>query len=240
MRIRFNVGLEPEFYDSHGYAIECLRRWQQKEKSRNDASDIVLQRRIQFHRDLYLSGLFLYELAPQLPTMLTQMLLPDSVSEQTLTNLLSSAGLALAPPAETGISEQQWSKLTDMLAEIKQTADVPATAPSDIEQSTTNLNAIELQLQQLHQLVQQGQEQLSSMQNHQSEAQTSQTDLELTAQLNQLQQGQQQLMAQITSLSNKVNQGLGHQQGNSQDTTLAPSLATQLERASRVKAKGLW
>ncbi|MGS0725812.1 hypothetical protein ACVBKF_06460, partial [Shewanella sp. 0m-11] len=75
MRIRFNVGLEPEIYDSHSYAIKTLRGWQQQEKARNDETDIVLQRRIQFHRDLYLSGLFLHELAPQLPSMLTQTLL---------------------------------------------------------------------------------------------------------------------------------------------------------------------
>ncbi|GIU05931.1 MULTISPECIES: hypothetical protein [unclassified Shewanella] len=256
MRIRFNVGLEPELFDSHSYAIKCLRLWQQEEKSRNDETDTVLQRRIQFHRDLYLSGLFLHELAPQLPSMLTQTLLQDKVNSQTLAYQIKSAGLSLEPATENGLSEQQWQKLSSML----ETASL-ANSQSEL----ANLTAIEQQLAQLQQLMLEGQEQLSSVLTHsatnQAEARNkgarnkekSQTEVssetvqqqpDFSAQLSQLKQGQEKLMAQMKSLSSQLAQvsgtSLANHSANDASNQETPSLETQLERARRVKSKGLW
>ena len=235
MRIRFNVGLEPELFDSHSYAIQCLRLWQQEEKARNDETDIVLQRRIQFHRDLYLSGLFLHELAPQLPSMLTQTLLQDRVNCQTLASQLSSVGLSLQPAGENGLSDKQWQKLTAMLEE--------ASLPSQPVE-TQNLTAIEQQLQQLQLQVEHGQEQISNMLNHLPEATSSQPQTDLTAQFDQLKQGQDKLMAQMKSLTSQLAQvsatSLANHSANDDSNQETPSLETQLERARRVKSKGLW
>ncbi|ABV88761.1 hypothetical protein [Shewanella pealeana] len=246
MRIRFNVGLEPELFDSHSYAIKCLRLWQQEEKARNDETDTVLQRRIQFHRDLYLSGLFLHELAPQLPSMLTQTLLQDKVNCQTLACQIKSAGLSLEPAAESGLSEPQWQKLSAMLE---------AASSAKQQSEPSNLTAIEQQLAQLQQLMLDGQEQLSSVLTHaeashaassntesnQPElgAENGQQQVDFTSQFNQLKQGQEKLMAQMKSLSSQLAQVSGTALANkpANDT---PSLETQLERARRVKSKGLW
>ncbi|MGS0681527.1 hypothetical protein ACVBIL_10225 [Shewanella sp. 125m-7] len=226
MRIRFNVGLEPEIYDSHSYAIKTLRGWQQQEKARNDETDIVLQRRIQFHRDLYLSGLFLHELAPQLPSMLTQTLLQDKVNCQTLVCQIRSAGLSLESSEDNGLSEQQWLKLTSMLE--------GASLPNQ-QSEPLNLSSIEQQLEQL----QQGQEQLSKLFNNlPAVADTVQphAELDLAAQFSQLKQGQDKLMAQIKSLSSQLAQTPASAPANDE----TPNLETQLERARRVKSKGLW
>ncbi|MEZ9593337.1 hypothetical protein AB4298_01740 [Shewanella sp. 10N.261.52.F9] len=251
MRIRFNVGLEPELFDSHSYAIQCLRLWQQEEKARNDETDIVLQRRIQFHRDLYLSGLFLHELAPQLPSMLTQTLLQDKVNSQTLACQLKSAGLVLEPAAENGLSELQWQKLSTML----EAASLPKQQSEPL-----NLTAIEQQLAQLQQLMLEGQEQLSSALTHSAASQaearnneTSQTEVsddtklhqpDFSAQLSQLKQGQEKLMAQMKSLSSQLAQvsvsTVANSSANDASNLETPSLETQLERARRVKSKGLW
>lgn len=221
MRIRFSVGLEPEVHDSHGYAIKALRLWQQQEKARNDEPDIVQQRRTQFHRDLYLSGLFLHELAPQLPSMLSQTLLQDKVNCQTLACQLRSAGLTLADE-DKGLSEQQWQKLTAML----EGASVPQ------QTSKVDFSAIEQQLEQL----QQGQAQLSDQLSQLPAAETAQPQADLATQFSQLKQGQDQLMAQIKALRSQFAQAPAT--ATTPDDT--PSLTTQLERASRVKSKGLW
>lgn len=223
MRIRFNVGLEPEIHDAHSYAIKALRRWQQQEKARNDEPDIVQQRRTQFHRDLYLSGLFLHELAPQLPSMLSQTLLQDKVNCHTLACQLHSAGLALDASEDKGLSEQQWQKLTAMV----ERANVPQPT------SNVDFSAIEQQLEQL----QQGQEQLShQLSQLPAVAETAQPHAELATQFSQLKQGQEQLMAQIKALRSQLAQTPATPAAPDD----APSLTTQLERASRVKSKGLW
>ncbi|WP_299804215.1 hypothetical protein [uncultured Shewanella sp.] len=247
MRIRFNVGLEPELFDSHSYAIKILRHWQQEEKARNDETDIVLQRRIQFHRDLYLSGLFLHELAPQLPSLLTQTLLQDKVNSQTLACQIKSAGLSLEPAAENGLSEQQWQKLSTML----ETANLPKQQSESLK-----LTAIEQQLAQLQQLMLEGQEQLNSAltesaasQSEASNKETSQTEVsaetkqhhaDFSAQLSQLKQGQDKLIAQMKSLSSQLSLASVNAPANDDSASIAPSLDTQLERARRVKSKGLW
>lgn len=242
MRIRFNVGLEPELFDSHSYAIKCLRLWQQEEKARNDETDTVLQRRVQFHRDLYLSGLFLHELAPQLPSMLTQTLLQDKVNCQTLACQIKSAGLSLEPAAENGLSEPQWQKLSAMLE---------AASSAKQQSEPPNLTAIEQQLAQLQQLMLDGQEQLSSVLTHapasQPElgAENGQQQVDFSSQFNQLKQGQEKLMAQMKSLSSQLAQvsatALANNSANDDSASAdTPSLETQLERARRVKSKGLW
>lgn len=222
MRIRFSVGLEPEVHDSHGYAIKVLRLWQQQEKARNDEPDVVQQRRIQFHRDLYLSGLFLHELAPQLPSMLSQTLLQDKINCQTLDGQLRSVGLTLAADENKGLSEPQWQKLTAML----EGASVPQ------QTSNVDFSAIEQQLEQL----QQGQAQLSDQLSQLPAAETAQPQADFATQLSQLKQGQDQLMAQIKALRSQFAQAPAT--ATTPDDT--PSLTTQLERASRVKSKGLW
>lgn len=239
MRIRFNVGLEPELFDSHSYAIKCLRLWQQEEKARNDETDTVLQRRIQFHRDLYLSGLFLHELAPQLPSMLTQTLLQDKVNCQTLACQIKSAGLSLEPAAENGLSEPQWQKLSAMLE---------AASSAKQQSEPPNLTAIEQQLAQLQQLMLDGQEQLSSALAPASQpelgAENGQQQADFSSQFNQLKQGQEKLMAQMKSLSSQLAQvsatALANKPANDSACADTPSLETQLERARRVKSKGLW
>ncbi|WP_108945516.1 hypothetical protein [Shewanella halifaxensis] len=248
MRIRFNVGLEPEFYDSHSYAIKCLRLWQQEEKARNDESEVVLQRRIQFHRDLYLSGLFLHELAPQLPAMLTQTLLQDRVNCQTLASQLSAAGLSLQPAGENGLSDKQWQKLTAMLEEASVSAQQAA---------AVDLTEVEQQLSQLQQQMLEGQAQLNSVLANATENLVTQTQAaasatpaqdsqqaEFSAQLEQLKQGQDKLMAQMKSLSSQLAQvsvgALANNSAANDNSADTPSLETQLERARRVKSKGLW
>ena len=109
---------------------------------------------------------------------------------------------------------------------------------------TQNLTAIEQQLQQLQLQVEHGQEQISNMLNHLPEATSSQPQTDLTAQFDQLKQGQDKLMAQMKSLSSQLAPvsatSLANHSANDASNQETPSLETQLERARRVKSKGLW
>lgn len=139
MRIRFNVILEPEIYDSHRFAIKSLRLWHQQEKERKDQAETVQQRRDLFHRDIYLSGLFLHKLAPQLPAMLSQTLLLEKVNCQTLAQLTAMLNnlptLQASPMADTDLTTQ-FSQLKQgqdkLMAQInalgRQLSPSPATA----------------------------------------------------------------------------------------------------------------
>ncbi|GIU19479.1 hypothetical protein [Shewanella sp. MBTL60-007] len=234
MRIRFNVSLEPELYDSHSYAIASLRQWQQAEKERDDDSDTALVRRNRFHRNLYLSGLFLHELAPQLPSMLVQMLQQDKVNCKTLASQVRAVGLPLENANTRALTEPQWQKLTSLL----ESANLPE-APVEALGETALISELALeQLQQQLSLLQQGQQQmLTALADLAAGAASTETGSDFSAHFSQLKRGQDKLMTQINTLREQVS-------GSAIPTTQAladsPSIETQLERASRVKSKGLW
>ncbi|MCG9728667.1 hypothetical protein L1D44_02200 [Shewanella sp. Isolate13] len=234
MRIRFNVSLEPEIYDSHSYAIASLRQWQQAEKERDDDPDTALVRRNRFHRNLYLSGLFLHELAPQLPSMLVQMLQQDKVNCKTLASQVRAVGLPLENANTRALTEPQWQKLTSLL-ESTNLPEHPVEAPS--ETAVISELALE-QLQQQLSLLQQGQQQmLTALTDLSAGAASTETGSDFSDHFSQLKRGQDKLMSQINALREQVS-------ASAIPTTQAladsPSIETQLERASRVKSKGLW
>lgn len=236
MRIRFNVSLEPEIYDCHSYAITSLRQWQQTEKERDDQADTALQRRNRFHRNLYLSGLFLHELAPQLPSMLAQMLQQDKVNCKTLASQVRAVGLPLENANTRALTEPQWQKLTALL-ESASLAEAPVQTPVETASFTTNELALE-QLQQQLSLLQQGQQQmLTALADLAATPVSAVSGSDFSDNLSQLKRGQDKLMSQINALREQVS-------GSGIPTTQAladsPSIETQLERASRVKSKGLW
>ncbi|GIU30307.1 hypothetical protein L2719_09535 [Shewanella schlegeliana] len=237
MRIRFNVSLEPELYDSHSYAITSLRQWQQVEKEREDEADTALVRRNRFHRNLYLSGLFLHELAPQLPSMLVQMLQQDKVNCKTLASQVRAVGLPLENANSRALTEPQWQKLTSLLESANLAAPPVETAVINAPATAINELALE-QLQQQLSLLQQGQQQMLTTLSDIAATQVSAgTGSDLSDHFSQLKRGQDKLMSQINALREQVS-------GSAIPTTQAladsPSIETQLERASRVKSKGLW
>ncbi|SDJ38475.1 hypothetical protein SAMN04488540_107158 [Ferrimonas sediminum] len=249
MRIRCSFTLEPELHGSHQYAVDTLRQWQQQERGRGDSKEVAQQRRNGFHRDLYLSGLFLQQLSPQLPAMLAQALVEERLQGQTLTQLLAASGVSVDSDSGAGLSDGQWTKLTSMLK-------TSMAAPK----ASTEVNLAPLQ-QQLEQLVKQPQTTQPDSDLSGALAQLEQQQQQILAQLQQLasqggtpdaqpdshvdfgsqfvalKQGQDKLMAQLKALRSQVSNGNAIPAGADSEV---PSLDTQLALASKVKSKGIW
>ncbi|WP_028110697.1 hypothetical protein [Ferrimonas futtsuensis] len=244
MRIRCSFTLEPEQHQSHSHAVERLRQWQQREKSLGGDNQAQLARRNAFHRDLYLSGLFLHQCSPQLTAQLSAHLgepNPEAALQQCLTN----AGL---PPSGDGaLSDGQWQQLTSMLKTAMATPKPEVTTDlralsrqlEQVEQKLSiipqsqaspvepNLPALEAQLAQLVECQQALMEKIDALPGR------SQPDF--SPSLLQLKQGQEKLMSQLKGLKGQLTQP-----GTAAAEPEPANLDSRLEKASRVKAKGIW
>ncbi|WP_417350177.1 hypothetical protein [Ferrimonas sp.] len=244
MRIRCSFTLEPEQHQSHNHAVERLRQWQQREKSLESDSQVQLARRNAFHRDLYLSGLFLHQLSPQLTAQLSARLgepNPDAALQQCLSN----AGLLQS--GEGALSDGQWQQLTSMLKTAMATPKPEA---------TTDLSALSQQLEQVEQKLSTipessspaGKPDLSALEGQLAQLVACQQALmekfdalpernqpDLSPSLLQLKQGQEKLMSQLKGLKGQL-----VQPGTGTTEPEPARLESQLEKASRVKAKGIW
>lgn len=128
MRIQCTFNLAPELHEQHDFAIENLRAWQISEKARNDDKDIAQQRRSIFHRDIYLSGLYLHQLSPDLPKRVSEQYKPSGVSAKGLTQqvalfddeLLTSANMPIEQASGIVLDDSQWLKFEGLLAEQQQ------------------------------------------------------------------------------------------------------------------------
>lgn len=124
MRIQCTFNLAPELHKQHSFAIDNLRAWQETEKSRGDDKDIALQRRSHFHRDIYLSGLYLHQVSADLPRLISEQYHVDGVSAARLMKQISlfddtESDPAIEPSLATshqGLEEAQWQQLEAILA----------------------------------------------------------------------------------------------------------------------------
>ncbi|WP_282166563.1 hypothetical protein [Shewanella japonica] len=124
MRIQCTFNLAPELHKQHSFAIDNLRAWQETEKSRGDDKDIALQRRSHFHRDIYLSGLYLHQVSADLPRLISEQYHVDGVSAARLMKQISlfddtESEPAIEPGLATshqGLEEAQWQQLEAILA----------------------------------------------------------------------------------------------------------------------------
>ena len=124
MRIQCTFNLAPELHKQHSFAIDNLRAWQETEKSRGDDKDIALQRRSHFHRDIYLSGLYLHQVSADLPRLISEQYHVDGVSAARLMKQISLFDDTESEPAiepglvtsHQGLEEAQWQQLEAILA----------------------------------------------------------------------------------------------------------------------------
>lgn len=233
MRIRCSFILEPQRHTHHEFAVGHLRSWREREKLRQDATEVQQQRSSDYHRDIYLTGLYMEKLSPQLPGLIAQSFNGDSITLTRLQQLLQQVGVSDAD--ESGLSEAQWQKLTSMLK-------IAMAAPKS--EANVDLGGIEQQLKQLSlpdaspQLEQilATQQQLLERLSAQPQPAATGYPSELERDLATLRQGQEKLLAQLKNLKVQV---------ATASPTAAPaepeeSMDTQMEKARRIKAKGLW
>ncbi len=251
MRIKCSFTLEPAIHECHRDAESSLRQWKDQLQVSNDNVDIVRERVNNFHRQIYLSGLYLHNLAPELPLMLSQNF-TQNVESKTFFNLLAAVGVTAETKAaepispEAVLSEQQWQKLTGLVN------DIIAQQSQAVEQQTEQFDQLKAQYSEPTQdtvqdnadLVAQlaavaaSQEQiisqLAALDGMQSTAATPDDTLLFT-----LKQNQTKALSQLKAIRSQIDK-LSSGAIVSAEKDEVPDLDDQLSKASRVKAKGLW
>lgn len=289
MRFQCTFNLDPVLHEQHSFAIDNLRAWQANEKKRDDSEATAQKRRGMFNRDIYLSGLYLYQLSAGLPRAVSEQYIASKISAKRLAMQVSlfddtKEDEALKANTENEgaiLNDAQWEKLASLLAKhqqdiVKEQQDGLAAArevqAQQIDQHAIVLQShiqndlkaglqqevVELLAQQLSQLQTQQQQTLAQLQQfiEQSTQKESEQLSETQSLVNQgvaasLDKHQQQLLAaisanqsslmsafkrlnsQVSNLNHGVNTAAGMQQESQ-------ALDTQLQRASKIKAKGLW
>ena len=256
MRIRCSFIVEPEMHTHHQYAIDILRAWQKQEKELESRKELAMQRSNAFHQSLYLSGLYLHKLSPDLPKLVSELLPNDELSVEPLLWQLAQVGIK-QNKQDAILSSSQWQQLTSVLDKHGQAqtqalkAELDAMPqslhqsmyPSMQESTDASEPSVQTQLknieqQQLLLLAQLDEIKLGGLTSHTASLQSTSIENEaLSQQFQSIQMGQQDLMRRLELMS----QQLKHTQVTAPvEKVNSDSLDTQLKRARRVKAKGLW
>lgn len=266
MRIQCIFNLAPELYEQHEFAVENLRSWLMSEKNRKDNQDVAQQRRSNFNRDIYLSGLYLHELSAELPALVSEQYRANEVSVKRLTQQVAlfddndraeqeDSGNA---SHETVLEEGQWQKLESLLKAHHQSVTVPLSEQiaalsitSMVEQVAKQLSALQSQQQEIvdeFKLLTRlgGTEAAEGLSAADSDHLT--LDISLAKHKDELlfaiDTNQKKLISTFNGLKKQVS-GLSNSLRNAEvssgeDDLETQALTAQLQRASKVKSKGLW
>lgn len=272
MRIQCTFNLAPELHEQHRFTVENLRAWQTAEKLRNDDKDIAQQRRSIFHRDIYLSGLYLYQLSSELPKLVSEQYKADNIDASRLTKQIAliaphvdESGTVNVPAGDPQVSlaESQWQKMAQLLEAHQQQILAEQKVEREAEAQAHETLAHEKQLAATELLT----EQLSSMQQQQTQLleRIEQADTQakqpavsgsgikdveplLAQNQGELLQVIEANQALLVSAFDTLKRQVGQMSRRSNTLEESPSqidiekaaLSSQLQRASKVKSKGLW
>ncbi|WP_394245446.1 hypothetical protein [Vibrio astriarenae] len=91
-KVSYSVFLDPTQNESDYFAYKIMQRWaqQQKQFAQDPKAAVQLHNQIHVHKDIYLSGLYLHQLKPELAKALASGLTQDTINNQTLTAMLEA------------------------------------------------------------------------------------------------------------------------------------------------------
>ncbi|MFM5171328.1 hypothetical protein ACEUBH_08690 [Aeromonas veronii] len=98
-RMTFSIYMDPGALESDRYAVGVLQNWYQRARKIQDGSEEFDFSKSRFHKDIYLSGMFMYVLAPNLCKAIANALGPEQVSMTTLRHAFASCGFNLGEVA---------------------------------------------------------------------------------------------------------------------------------------------
>lgn len=122
-RMTFSIYMDPGALESDRYAVGVLQNWYQRARKIQDGSEEFDFSKSRFHKDIYLSGMFMYVLAPNLCKAIANALGPEQVSMTTLRHAFASCGFNLgegsasAQPAADVMIEQIVARLSPRLGQ---------------------------------------------------------------------------------------------------------------------------
>ncbi|MGY3942596.1 hypothetical protein [Aeromonas tecta] len=103
-RMTFSIYMDPGALESDRYAVGVLQNWYQRARKIQDGAEQFDFSKSRFHKDIYLSGMFMYVLAPNLCKVIANALGPEQVSLTTLRHAFASCGFNLGEGSETAPS----------------------------------------------------------------------------------------------------------------------------------------
>lgn len=140
-KISYSIYLDPTQNQSDFYAYKLMQQWskQQKQFAEDPSAAIELHNQIHVHKDIYLSGLFLYQLKPELAKAMASTLTQETITEQSLVamlrahNVVSQAKSDQQPVTELSFdASAQLAQLTELTQKLA-SADTKTTATLDID-----------------------------------------------------------------------------------------------------------
>lgn len=122
-RMTFSIYMDPGALESDRYAVGVLQNWYQRARKIQDGAEEFDFSKSRFHKDIYLSGMFMYVLAPNLCKAIANALGPEQVSLTTLRHAFASCGFNLgegssaAPAAADVMIDQIVARLLPQLGQ---------------------------------------------------------------------------------------------------------------------------
>lgn len=144
-RLTLLLNLNPGLSDADRYAIDMLKRWYHNAKQSHSVAADLEASVTRFHRDIYLSGLFLHLLDRTLPSHLADALTETQISTSTLLQFLEACGKT----SSASFSDEQLDQFRTLLHE-QQPPTSAATVPTTDPQILTLLQQIIAMQQGLH------------------------------------------------------------------------------------------
>ncbi|MFM1712523.1 hypothetical protein [Aeromonas salmonicida] len=102
-RMTFSIYMDPGALESDRYAVGVLQNWYQRARKIQDGTEEFDFSKSRFHKDIYLSGMFMYVLAPNLCKAIANALGPEQVSMTTLRHAFASCGFNLGDGSAAGL-----------------------------------------------------------------------------------------------------------------------------------------
>ncbi|MFM5361243.1 hypothetical protein ACET6Z_17000 [Aeromonas veronii] len=127
-RMTFSIYMDPGALESDRYAVGVLQNWYQRARKIQEGTEEFDFSKSRFHKDIYLSGMFMYVLAPNLCKAIANALGPEQVSMTTLRHAFASCGFNLgevageAQPAADVMIDEIVARLAPLLGQSDTTS----------------------------------------------------------------------------------------------------------------------
>ena len=115
-RMTFSIFMDPGALESDRYAAGVLQSWYQRARKIQDDVEEFDFSKSRFHKDIYLSGMFMYVLAPSLCKAVANAFGPEQVNFETLRHVFASCGFALEKGAAPAVSDTLIDEIVARLA----------------------------------------------------------------------------------------------------------------------------
>ncbi|WJG22703.1 hypothetical protein [Vibrio furnissii] len=222
-RVSFALYLDPKQSSADNFAFNTMLGWSKKrqELAADATAAMELHQLVHIHKHIYLSGLYLHTLKPELAMSLASALSTESINTQSLLDMLKLH--QIEPQSAAGLGEAMCQTLADKVAASVQ-AQLSAAAPSDASAMSDGVASVLAQVQRLEE----------TLTSHITPA--SSAEGEQVQELKRLIVKQSQLIHQLIG---SLKQGAVVGQESSNDASAEP-VEARLERVQKIRQKGVF